>query len=109
MSYGIPPNQTDQATAEATTQAAHVDHGVKRINVRNDCVTPNDDNTDKKRGKRTMMEKIQWTKQSHKEGFVPLASRISSHSFFFANGFHPKFSMITENSVCIGFIQAGAR
>jgi hypothetical protein len=24
-SYGIPPNQTDQATAEATTQAARVD------------------------------------------------------------------------------------
>ncbi|PLW15252.1 hypothetical protein PCASD_21492, partial [Puccinia coronata f. sp. avenae] len=85
MSYGIPPNQTDQATAEATTQAAHVDQLLADVAWMEEsmrkmmslldyirgpkwCQEDKHDNTDKKRGKRTMMEKIQWTKQSHKEG-----------------------------------------
>lgn len=54
--------------------------GAKRRSVRNDRVTPNDDNIDEKRGKRTMTEKARWTKQSHEDGSVPLASRISSRS-----------------------------
>ncbi|PLW19155.1 hypothetical protein PCANC_16147 [Puccinia coronata f. sp. avenae] len=51
--------------------------GAKMNSVRNDCVTPTDDNIEENCEKHPMTKKLRSMKQSHEEKPIPLANRIT--------------------------------